>query len=128
MKGFALLVMTLLTIFYCLRFGYIWTAYGHGGQITGIPFALIMIGLAIAYSTSKKEERKEKLFYTTLFYFLAVASFSLTVEIIRSTTTDYFELLYVEPNGIVNKIFLGFILAGILATVLKFSQIKKRKK
>ncbi len=119
--------MTLFTIFYCLSFGYIWTAYGHGGQITGIPFALMMIGLAIAYSTIKKEERKEKLFYTTLFYFLALASFSLTVEIIRSTTTDYFELLYVEPNGIVNKIFFGFILAGILATVLKFSQIKKRK-
>ncbi|WP_181309081.1 hypothetical protein [Rufibacter sp. XAAS-G3-1] len=128
MKGLAILAAILLTVFYCLRFGYIWTAYGHGGQIIGIPFALIMIGLAISYSTSKKELRKEKLFYISIFYFLTLGSFSLTVEIIRNTVTDYFELLYLEPNVLVDKILLGFVLTGLVATVFKFRKINKREK
>lgn len=120
-------MLSLLLFLYCLRFGYIWTAYGHGGQILGIPFAIIMIGLTIGYVAAKNERKKEKMFYVTLFYFLTLASFSITIEIIRNTYTDYFVLLYIEPGGIVDKIFLAFALAGVIATITKFRQINKKE-
>ncbi|SFG01675.1 hypothetical protein SAMN05421739_101677 [Pontibacter chinhatensis] len=77
--------------------------------------------------SAKDEIRKEKVYYGTLFYFLALALFSITVEIIRSTNPNHFELLYVEPEGIVNKIFMAFAAAGAIATFLKFRQIKKQE-
>jgi hypothetical protein len=127
MKGLTLSIFTIVSVLYCLHFGYIWTAYGHGGQLLGIPFALIMIGLTIRYVVSKNGRRKKKAFYGALFYFLSLAFFSITVEIIRSSNPNYFELLYAEPEGIVNKIFIAFAAAGIIATVLKFRQINNQE-
>ncbi|MDO6390938.1 hypothetical protein Q4E40_12425 [Pontibacter sp. BT731] len=127
MKGLTLSILTILSVLYCLRFGYIWTAYGHGGQMIGIPFALLMIGLTIRYVAVKIERKKEKMFYGALFYFSALALFSITIEIIRSSNSNYFELLYVEPGGIVNKIFMAFAAAGVIATFLKFRQINKQE-
>ncbi|WP_139217762.1 hypothetical protein [Pontibacter chinhatensis] len=86
-----------------------------------------MIGLTIWYVSANNEIKKEKVFYGALFYFLSLAFFSITIEIIRSTNPNHFELLYVEPEDIVNKIFMGLAAAGILATVLKFRQINKQE-
>jgi hypothetical protein len=127
MKGLILTSLTLFSVCYCLRFGYIWTAYGHGGQLTGIPFALIMIVLVINYGLAKNQKRKVQVYYVSLFYFLTLALFSITIEIIRIATPNYFELLYVEPNGIVDKVFLAFIATGLIITIFKIINLKNRE-
>lgn len=110
-----LLVLTVISFYYCFRFGYILTAYGHGGQLVGIPFALIMLIATIMYFVQKSKSSKSKTFIFCNVYFLTLAAFSITVEIIRATVKNYFEFLYYEPGGYVDKIFLGWLLVGVLS-------------
>lgn len=122
LKKTILILVTIISFFYCLRFGYIWTAYGHGGQIMGIPFALFLLGLTIAYFLSEKTS----IFNLAVVLFLSLFGFSVTVEIIRKTKEDYFSFLYYEPEGWVNEILLGWIMAGIL-TITSMKLIKNKK-
>ena len=118
-----LMILTLIGFYYCFRFGYIWTAYGHGGQLLGVPFALIMLIATIMYFAQKSQSSKSKTFIFCIVYFLTLAAFSVTIEIIRATMNNYFAFLYYEPGGYVNKIFLGWLLLGalILFTSFKYS-------
>jgi hypothetical protein len=108
-----LIILTLIGFYYCFRFGYIWTAYGHGGQLLGIPFALILLILTIIYFGQKSQSNKNKTFFFSIVYFLTLAAFSVTIEIIRVTMKNYFEFLYYEPGGYVNHIFLGWLFLGV---------------
>lgn len=83
-----------------------------------------MIGLVISYGIAKDQKRKVQVFYVSLFYFLTLALFSITIEIIRIATPNYFELLYIEPNGIIDKVFLAFIATGLIITILKIMNLK----
>ena len=47
-----------------------------------------------------------------------MAAFSITIEIIRVEVKNYFEFLYYEPNGYVDKIFLGWLLLGLLSLLV----------
>ncbi len=114
LKKFLLLTVTVISFYYCFRFGYILTAYGHGGQLLGIPFALIMLATTIIFFASKTKLSKNKTFTFGIVYFFSLAAFSITIETIRTTMKDYFEFLYYEPGGYVNKIFLGCLLLGAL--------------
>lgn len=118
-----LMILTLIGFYYCFRFGYIWTAYGHGGQLLGVPFALIMLIATIMYFAQKSQSSKSKTFIFCIVYFLTLVAFSVTIEIIRATMNNYFAFLYYEPGGYVNKIFLGWLLLGalILFTSFKYS-------
>lgn len=99
---------------YCFRFGYIWTSYTHGGQLLGVPFAVLIIGLTISFFLSTKANTKRKIFGATCLIFMSLTGFSLTIEFIRKTMKDYFEFLYYEPEGWVNEILFGWILIGIV--------------
>jgi hypothetical protein len=105
--------MSITGILYCFRFGYIWTAYGHGGQLLGIPFSILLIGLTVAFFLSNNPNSKRKLFNFSFLYFFSLAGFSSIIELIRIKVDNYFEFLYYEPEGWVNKIFLGWIIIGI---------------
>ena len=118
--------MSIIGIIYCFRFGYIWTAYGHGGQILGIPFAILLIGLTIAYFILKNTNSKRKLFNFSFLYFLSLTRFSFTIELIRRKGENYFEFLYYEPEGWVNEILLGWAVIGIV-TYFVFEYRHKRK-
>ena len=122
-----LIVLTLAAFYYCLRFGYIWTAYGHGGQILGIPFALIMLFTSIKYFTSKTKHRQDRIFSFATIYFLTLAAFSITIEIIRNTKEEYFSFLYHEPGGFVNKIFFVWVMLGIIVFLFSLRRINKRQ-
>jgi ABC-type polysaccharide/polyol phosphate export permease len=122
-----LLIFTLIGFYYCFRFGYIWTAYGHGGQILGIPFAIIMLITTIKYFVTKTNYAKEKVYSFGVVNFFTLAAFSVTIEIIRNNMTDYFSFLYYEPGGYVNKIFLGWLLLGLMVLIIIFRRIKRRK-
>lgn len=110
-------VITVIGILYCFRFGYIWTAYEHGGQMTGIPFAILFFGLTLAFFLSKRAPIKRILFNLVFTIFIALAGFSLTIELIRKTNENYFEFLYYEPEGWVNEILLGWLLMGIIVYI-----------
>jgi ABC-type polysaccharide/polyol phosphate export permease len=120
-----LIILILIGFYYCFRFGYIWTAYGHGGQLLGVPFALIMLIATIIYFAQKSQSSKNKAFIFCIVYFLTLAAFSLTIEIIRATVKNYFEFLYYEPGGYVNKIFLGWLLLGALTLFVSFKYSNK---
>jgi hypothetical protein len=120
-----LIILTLISFYYCFRFGYIWTAYGHGGQLLGVPFALIMLIATIIYFAQKSHTSKMKAFIFCFVYFLTLAAFSVTIEIIRATMNNYFAFLYYEPGGNVNKIFLGWLLLGALILFVSFKYSNK---
>jgi hypothetical protein len=122
-----LTITTLIAFYYCLRFGYIWTAYGHGGQILGIPFALGMLIITILFFTSKTHTRKDKIFNLGIVYFLTLAAFSITIETIRATMKNYFEFLYFEPGGYVDKIFLSWLILGTVAFIFILRQLKRKQ-
>lgn len=114
------IILTLITIIgmvYCFRFGYIWTAYGHGGQILGIPFAALIFSLTFIFFLSKTTKTKRILFNLTFMIFMSLAGFSLTIELIRKTKDNYFKFLYYEPEGCVNEIMLAWIIIGILVFI-----------
>ncbi len=120
-----LIILTLIAFYYCMRFGYIWTAYGHGGQIAGFPFALVLLITTISFMTSKTNTGKNMTFSFGIIFFLTLAAFSVTIEIIRSSMDNYFAFLYYEPGGYVNKIFLGWLLVGATIFFLRYRHIKR---
>jgi hypothetical protein len=124
-KKILLIALTIVSFYYCLRFGYIWTAYGHGGQILGIPFAFVMLVTTIIYFANKTKVDKDKTFIFGIVYFLTLAGFSITIEAIRTTMKKYFEFLYYEPGGYVNKIFLGWLTIGVITLLFIFYRYKK---
>lgn len=124
-KKIILIIFTIIAFYYCLRFGYIWTAYGHGGQILGIPFAFIMLITTIICFASKTKVGRDKAFTFGIVYFLTLAAFNITIEVIRTTMKNYFEFLYYEPGGYVNKIFFGWLTIGVLVLLLLFYRFKK---
>jgi len=126
-KKVILIASTLVAFYYCFRFGYIWTAYGHGGQLLGIPFAFIMLIATAIFFIAKTKAVKEKAFIFGIVYFLTLAAFSVTIEFIWATMKNYFDFLYLEPGGCVDKIFLGWLLAGSIVFFLLFRQIKTSK-
>jgi hypothetical protein len=123
-KKLILITATIFSFFYCLRFGYIWTAYGHGGQLAGIPFAALMLILTVLYFSNESLSGKFKFFAFSLIYFLSLAGFTLTIEIIRSTRENYFTLLYHEPGGYVNKILLGWLVLGAIAFIIVLMSLR----
>ena len=126
-RKIVLSTLVLIAFYYCFRFGYIWTAYGHGGQLLGVPFAVVMLITTIIFFVTSTKKNKEITFYFGIIYFLTLTAFSITIEIIRANMNDYFQFLYYEPGGYVNKIFLGWLLLGaIIFFMLK--QIKNIKK
>ena len=125
-KNTILILATLISFWYCLRLGYIWTGYGHGGQILGIPFALIMLFVTIAYFFRKQTYRKERAFIFGITFFLTFASFSATIELIRATKENYFGFLYHEPGGFVNQILLAWIVIGAIIYYTLIARFKKR--
>jgi hypothetical protein len=120
-----LIVLTLTAFYYCFRFGYIWTAYGHGGQLLGVPFAFMMLITTIVYFVQKTTSGKIKTFTFGIVFFLTLTAFSVTIEIIRSTMKNYFEFLYYEPGGYVNKIFLGWLIIGAICLFFILRHFKK---
>jgi hypothetical protein len=124
-KRLLLVTATIISIYYCFRFGYIYTAYGHGGQILGIPFALIMLITTIIFFFRKQPHGKEKTFAFGLIYFLTLAAFSITIEVIRATKENYFAFLYHEPGGYVDKIFISWLVLGTLLYLMTMRRYKK---
>lgn len=123
-KKLLLVTATIISIYYCFRFGYIYTAYGHGGQILGIPFALIMLITTIISFFRKQPFRKEKTFAFGIIYFLTLAAFSITIELIRATKENYFAFLYYEPGGYVDKIFISWLALGTIIYLITIRRFK----
>jgi hypothetical protein len=127
LKKAILIILTLLSVLYCFRLGYIWTPYGHGGKFfIGLHFPLVMTITAFAYSKlSQFTSMKEKLFLFGIIYFLTVASFSLTIEYLINTKKDYFHFLYYESGGYVDKIFFVWLGIGFVFLCTVFYLNKK---
>ena len=126
-KTLILSIGTLISILYCLRFGYIWTGYPHGGQIVGIPFTLVMIIFLIVFLLEENSLCKEKCFYGGLIYFLELGFFSITIELIRVFNKENFEFLYNGHFGWIIRILSGWILLGTASYFWINSKIIKRK-
>ena len=125
MKKIILSTLTILMFLYCLRLGYIWTAYAHGGQLAGIPFALLALFLTFLFFLTKNLNRKENIYFVTLSYFISIAGFSLSIEIIRKVKYEYFAFLYHEGTGWVNEILLAWLVLGLVIFIL-LKYISKR--
>ncbi|RDC64203.1 hypothetical protein [Adhaeribacter pallidiroseus] len=125
MKVVILIFLTLIAFLYSFKFGYILTANGHGGQLEGVPFAILIMLLTIMFFFAKKQTLKQKLLYTTLILFLALAGFSITVEVIRRTKEDFFQYLYLESGGMVNKLLMFYLILGVILLAWKIKQFNK---
>ena len=128
MKKITLIAISIIGILYCFRFGYIWTAYGHGGQLLGLPFALLLIILTYVFFKSESRNKKSKYYKITTFLFMSLSGFSLTVEIILKTYKNAFEILYSEQEGKVDMLLFGWLLiGGITYFGIKLNKINKEK-
>jgi hypothetical protein len=116
MKNLLFILLTIVSFIYCFRFGYILTAYGHGGQVIGIPFAFVMLGLSIWHGRTKNQHRKNILFVATLSYFISLLGFSITIELIRINMDGYFKFLYLEPTSWVDIILMSWLGLALVAT------------
>ena len=119
-----LIVQTILGFIYCLRLGYIWTNYPHGGQFAGIPFALVMVVLTAIHMVKMRQSRKRVVFIIANAYCLTFAGFSITVELIRATMDDYFDFLYQGTTTWIEMILIGWLLLGaaVAFIAIRFSR------
>jgi hypothetical protein len=116
MRDIFLLITSIATFFYTLRFGYLLTGYGHGGQILGIPFTLLLIVLAIIGGFITNVKMKKIVNILTIFLFLSIAIYSGITETIIRTNQNWFRILYLDNVGISDKIFkYTFIINFLLA-------------
>ena len=70
---------------------------------------------------------KDKIFIFCITYFLIVAAFITSIEIIIATNKNYFNFLYYESGGYADKIFLGWCIIGIFSLCIYLMTIKKRR-
>lgn len=122
-RNILLILLALIAILYCFRFGYIWTDYPHGGQFSGIPFALLLLLMAVFHVFIKKPIFKNSVFILSLFYFLGLLGFSITVELIRTNMQSYNDFLYISQGGWVSEILIAWLIASLIAS---FVIIRKR--
>ena len=121
MRDIFLLSASIVTFLYTFRFGYLLTGYGHGGQILGIPFTLLLIILAFVGGFITNIKVKRIVNILTFFLFLSIAIYSGITETIIRTNQHWFSILYVDNVGISDKIFkytfgINFLLAISLIT------------
>jgi hypothetical protein len=57
---------------------------------------------------------KVKILFLGIGYFSIVAAFSLTIELIIAAKKDYFQFLYYQNGGYVDKIFLAWAGLGLV--------------
>ncbi len=124
-KKIILVIATIISCFYCFRFGYILTGYGHGGQLLGIPFTIIMITLTILYFSTTQGKLNKKIFSLASIYFITLSFFSVIVEAIIRGSPNSFEILYLESKGNIGKIFGGCLVVGLIATIIVFKKISR---
>ena len=126
-KKIILVIATIISCFYCFRFGYILTGYGHGGQLIGIPFTIIMITLTIVYFSTTQSQLNKKIFSLASIYFITLCFFSVIVEAILRSSPNSFEVLYLESKGNVGKMFIGCLTLGLISTIIAFKKISRGK-
>jgi len=125
-KRTILIILTLFSFLYCFRLGYIWTPYGHGLKFfIGMHFPLVMTIALISFGVSNANSTKKKIFLFAVTYFLTVAAFSLTIEYLIRTKQNYFNFLYYELGGSVDKIFFGWLAIGLIFLFFLLRQSKK---
>jgi hypothetical protein len=121
-----LIILTIFSFLYCFRLGYIWTPYGHGLKFfIGMHFPLVMTIALISFGVSNANSTKKKIFLFAVTYFLTVAAFSLTIEYLIRTKQNYFNFLYYELGGSVDKIFFGWLAIGLIFLFILLRQSKK---
>jgi hypothetical protein len=125
-KRAILIILTLFSILYCFRLGYIWTPYGHGMKFfIGLHFPLVMTITTISFNHLKVNSTKKKYFLFGVTYFLTVTAFSLTIEYLIKTKENYFNFLYYESGGYADKIFFGWLGIGLIILFILLRQSKK---
>jgi hypothetical protein len=126
-KKIILVIATIISCFYCFRFGYILTGYGHGGQLLGIPFTIIILILTIFYFNTTQSQLNKKIFSLVSIYFTTLSFFSVIVEAILKSSPNSFEILHVESKGNVGKIFIGCLTLGLISTIMAFKKINREQ-
>jgi hypothetical protein len=124
-KKVIFILATILSILYCFRFGYILTGNGHGGQLAGIPFAIIMVVFSVLYLFISDENLRSKIFIISIIYFISLAFFAITIEAIIKNSNNVFEILYKDNTGVIGKIFIGFIVLGTFTSFLAIKRLNK---
>jgi len=111
-----LIVLTILGFYFCLDFGYILTGYLHGGQLLGIPVAVMLAvfsGLTIFTKTQKK-----KIFrILTYGYFLTMLTYAMTVLIIREWGQENTWTYLYSMDGKADDFFIWISATGLLISV-----------
>lgn len=109
-KRTILALISIIAVFYCFDFGFLLTAYAHGGQILGIPFAIWILISTIRYYFDGSIRH----FAMALTSFLSFFLLALVILIIKEVRGDWFEFLYVYGN--VEDILLFWLLATVVFT------------
>lgn len=114
---FFVLVISIVNLFYSLRFGYLLTGYAHGGQLLGLPFGFFVIIISIIASFWDNTKTRRILNIIAINLLLAIFLYSVITEIIIKFSNDYFEILYEDNKGISGKLFIWIFGISLLTTI-----------
>lgn len=125
-----LLLLCLFSLPYSLIFGYLLTHYMHGGQLTGIPFSIILWIYSLIIILSKKESRINIFRIINYCYVITLATYIIVMNItISILSKDEVYNLYYTPQGnmgVADYIFLSHVIIGITICVILLVRHKKR--
>lgn len=124
-----LLLLCVFSIPYSLVLGYLITHYIHGGQLTGIPFSIILWIFSLNIIFSKSEKRINIYRIINYSYILTLIVYILTMNIIiNSISSEKLYNMYYTPQGnmgVADYIFLGITFSGIITCVFLVKRYKK---
>jgi len=115
-----LILLIIFSFYYCLDFGYILTNYGHGGQLSGIPFALAILIYSLINLFTKNNQVRNVFRIINYVYVLSMLGYVLTVLYIKSKNGGYEYLYHFDANHEAKNgvIFNGYMIGGLIICAL----------
>lgn len=117
-----LICLAIFGVIYSFEFGLQLSSYGHGGQLLGVPFAIMLIIYCSVIIFSKSAKRRRVFRIINYTYVTSMTLYSLTIFIIKSnkkeTAWDYLYLFNVPDLTRSEKIFNGYAIGGLSVCII----------
>jgi len=110
-KIFLFIILTVLSFFYSLMFGYYLNGYLHGGQLMGIPF-FILFALLLFFTIFKKKLIKYFI-GPTIIYAISIIAYTEYAEMLKNRLgSNWHEYMFTKNNA--DLILIKLIVAALV--------------
>jgi energy-coupling factor transporter transmembrane protein EcfT len=117
-----LILLCLFALPYSLSLGYTITHYAHGGQLAGIPFAIVLWLYSCFIFFSKKEKRRNIFRILNYTYILTMLVYITVMNILFCLLSkdEVFHLYYTAQgdSGTADYIFLSIAITGMISCAI----------